>query len=164
MATILIVDDSPANRDFLATLLEYDGHRLLQAGDGIEALTLAQAEPPDLIIADILMPTMDGYELVRQLRSDPRVAHTPVIFWTAHYHERDARVLARRCGVLQVLTKPTEPEAVLNAVEPALGATSPMPTSSEPVEEFDREHVRLLTNKLSRRPMTSKSPTNVSAL
>ena len=96
MATILIVDDRPANREFMIALLGYAHHRLLQASDGAEALALARAERPDLVIADILMPTMDGYELVRQLRADLRMLQTRVIFWTAHYHEQEAKALARR--------------------------------------------------------------------
>ena len=71
MAVILIVDDGAANREYLAALLGYGGHRLLQAADGAEGLEFAKAERPDLVIADILMPTMDGYELVRQMRLDP---------------------------------------------------------------------------------------------
>src|SRR4051812_43791783 len=63
MATILIVDDRPSNREFLVTLLGYNGHHLLQASDGAEALGVVRTLHPDLIIADILMPTMDGYEL-----------------------------------------------------------------------------------------------------
>ena len=70
MATILIVDDKPVNRQFLATLLGYRGHCLLEAEDGAEALERARAELPDLIITDLLMPTMDGYELIRQLRAE----------------------------------------------------------------------------------------------
>src|ERR1700726_1669612 len=105
MATILIVDDRPANREYLTTLLGYGGHRLLQAADGAEALATARADHPDLVIADILMPTMDGYEFVRQLRADPAVAATPVIFFTAHYHEQEARALADACGVVHILTK-----------------------------------------------------------
>src|ERR687886_2128274 len=99
MATVLIVDDRPANREYLATLLGYGGHRLLQAADGAEALATARAEHPALVIADILMPTMDGYEFVRQLRADPAVARTPVVFYTAHYHEHEAAALAKSCGV-----------------------------------------------------------------
>jgi two-component system cell cycle sensor histidine kinase/response regulator CckA len=106
VATILIVDDRAANRDYLVTLLGYGGHRLLQAADGAEALATARARHPDLIIADILMPTMDGYELVRQLLADPLIAQTPVIFWTAHYHEREAWALARTCGVSSVRGRP----------------------------------------------------------
>lgn len=125
MATILIVDDSLTNRQYLALLLGETGHRLLEAADGGEALAAARAEPPDLIIADILMPTMDGYELVRQLREDPALAATPVVFCTAHYHEREARVLARACGVLHVLTKPMEPNTVLRTVDAVLGLAPP---------------------------------------
>ncbi len=68
MATILIIDDQPTNREYLVSLLGYGGHHLLQAADGAEGLAVAKAELPNLVIADILMPTMDGYEFVRQLR------------------------------------------------------------------------------------------------
>jgi two-component system cell cycle sensor histidine kinase/response regulator CckA len=80
MATILVVDDHPPNRAFLVTLLGYRGHRLREAADGAEALEQVRMERPDLVIADILMPTMDGYELVRQLRADPTMAPIPVFF------------------------------------------------------------------------------------
>jgi two-component system cell cycle sensor histidine kinase/response regulator CckA len=148
VATILIVDDRPTNREYLVTLLGYGGHRLLQAADGAEALATARAEQPDLVISDILMPTMDGYEFVRQLRGTPAIMHTPVIFFTAHYHEREAQALARACGVSHVLTKPCEPEVVVGTVETALGLTPP-PLSPAAPEQFDREHLRLLTDKLS---------------
>ncbi|MEI9971076.1 MAG: response regulator [Ignavibacteriota bacterium] len=148
MAIILIVDDQPANRDYLVTLLGYRGHRLLEASDGAEALSVARAEHPALIIADILMPTMDGYELVRQLRADPAIAQTPVIFYTAHYHEQEARSLAASCGVSTVITKPSEPEDVLRAVEGVLGVDSQQ-TRGGPPESFDREHLRVVTDKLS---------------
>jgi CheY-like chemotaxis protein len=85
MATILVVDDHPTNREFFTTLLSYQGHRLLEAADGAEALALARAGRPDLIISDILMPTMDGFELVRHLRTDLSLGSTRVIFSTAHF-------------------------------------------------------------------------------
>jgi CheY-like chemotaxis protein len=66
MATILVVDDRPDDRQLLVTLIGYYGHRMIEAIDGAEALQLARAEHPDLIISDILMPTMDGYEFVRR--------------------------------------------------------------------------------------------------
>jgi two-component system, cell cycle sensor histidine kinase and response regulator CckA len=68
MAKILVVDDAAPNRRFLVKLLGYGAHPLLEAGDGAEALRLCQAERPDLVISDVLMPTMDGFELVRLLR------------------------------------------------------------------------------------------------
>ena len=67
MATILIVDDLSGNRKFLATLLRDQGHRVLEASNGREGLAAVQAEPLDLVITDVLMPVMDGYEFVRQL-------------------------------------------------------------------------------------------------
>jgi len=126
MAAILIVDDHAANREFLVSLLGYHGHKLSEAGDGAEALALAQSPgKPDLIIADILMPTMAVYELVRQLRADPATAAIKVIFWTSSYRERESLMLARSCGVTHLLLKPCEPEQVLQVVDEVLGFTSP---------------------------------------
>ncbi|MEW5961593.1 MAG: PAS domain S-box protein, partial [Chloroflexota bacterium] len=148
MATILIVDDRPTNRDVLVTLLKHKGHRLLEAADGAEALERAQAERPDLIITDILMPTMDGYELVRRLRAEPALVQTPIIFYTAHYLEREAQALAQACGVKHILIKPSKAPVVLQTVEAALSRPAP-PAPPAPPEAFEREHIRLLTNKLS---------------
>ena len=148
MATILIVDDREANREYLLTLLGYGGHRLLVAADGAEALQIARVERPELVIADVLMPTMDGYELVLKIRTDPVIGQTPVIFCTAHYHEREARALSRDCGVSSVIIKPAEPQVILDAVAGALGAAA-SPIAAPKPDQFDREHLRLLTDKLS---------------
>lgn len=150
MAIILIVDDRPVNRQFLVTLLGYGGHRLLEAADGEEGLAVVRSGRPDLVISDILMPTMDGYEFVRQLRDDPAIAQTKVMFYTAHYREQEAQALAQACGVSYVLTKPCEPEVILRTVDEALGLLAPTVSSLQP-EEFDREHLRLLTDKLSQK-------------
>ena len=152
MATILVVDDLEANRAFLVMLLRHYGHRLLEAADGREALGIARSEHPDLVITDVLMPTMDGYELVRQLRLEPSTAAIPVIFSTAHYGEREARELALSSGVAHVLTKPSEPEDVLAAVNRVLSGKAAVAGGGDTTPltaEFDREHLRLLTNKLS---------------
>jgi CheY-like chemotaxis protein len=109
MSTILIVDDRPTNRELLMTLLGYGGHRLMEAGDGAEALALMRAERPDLVITDILMPTMDGFEFVQQLRADPALAATPVVFYTATYRAQEARILAQACGVEHVLCVEDDP-------------------------------------------------------
>src|SRR5690349_17096384 len=109
MAKILVVDDKPLNRLLLIEILKYS-HEILEAGDGAEALTLAHAEHPALVISDILMPTMDGYELVHRLRTDTSIPYCPVILYTAVYHEREARSLAQASGVNQILFKPCDPE------------------------------------------------------
>lgn len=124
-ATILIVDDHVLNREFLMTLLGYGGHRLIEAGNGIEALKVVQRERPDLVISDILMPNMDGYEFVTRLHSDPATARVPVIFYTATYREREAIQMAETCGVRWVLPKPSDPDVILRTVHEALGMTEP---------------------------------------
>jgi len=134
MSTILIVDDRPTNRAFLMTLLGFTGHRLLQANDGAHALETVRAERPDLIITDILMPTMDGYEFVQQLRADPALAATRVIFYSATYALRETTAMARSCGVATVLTKPSDPQAIFDAVNIELGL-SDTPPLSEPLRE-----------------------------
>jgi PAS domain S-box-containing protein len=151
MATILIVDDLAANRHFLVTLLRYKGHHIIEARDGAEALARARAERPALVITDVLMPVMDGYELLRQLRQDPATASIPIVFYTAHYAEAEARELARSSGVFHVLTKPSEPQDVLRTVDEVLAQPpeAPGPVAATPVEAFDRDHLRLVTDKLS---------------
>jgi diguanylate cyclase len=121
MARILIVDDRPLNRNLLVTLLGYGGHDLVEAGDGAEALEAVQAHLPDLIITDILMPTMDGVTFVRHLHSDPRFKAIPVIFHTATYRLSEAKAMAQSCGVHWVLPKPCDPEEILATVNEALG-------------------------------------------
>ena len=121
MATILIVDDREINRRFLVTLLGYGGYILLEAADGAEALKIARNWRPDLIITDILMPTMDGYEFVRQLHTDTNFVNIPIIFYTATYREREARSLAKAAGVQYVLAKSADPQVILDMVNTALG-------------------------------------------
>ena len=150
MATILVVDDLAANREVLVTLLREQGHGLIEAADGRAALVAVQANPPDLVITDVLMPVMDGYEFVRQLRLDPATSRIPVVFSTAHYGRREARALASTSGVAHILTKPVEPEEVLKVVAGILAGDA-VPTAAAdagPGPEFDREHLRL-TDRLS---------------
>ena len=149
MATILIVDDDATNRQLLLTLLGYDGHRLIESADGIDALNAARSHSPDLIITDVLMPGMDGYEVVRQLRRDPALRDTAIIFYTAHYNDREARELANACGVRHFLSKPAEPELILSTVNDVLKRAA-APAEPHLPEEFDRQHLRLVSEKLTR--------------
>jgi diguanylate cyclase (GGDEF)-like protein len=121
MATILVVDDRAINREFLATLLGYVGHEVIEAADGNEALATARARRPDLIVTDVLMPNMDGVELADHVHDDPAIAHTPIIFYTATYRVPEASVLAESCRVFAVLAKPAEPQTILDTIAAALG-------------------------------------------
>ena len=149
MARILVVDDHAANRELVVTLCKHLGHQHLEAADGAEALAVVRAERPQLVICDILMPTMDGYEFVRQLRAEPEVAKTEVIFWTANYREPEARNLANSLGVTRILFKPCEAELIVQTIAAALGhIAAPLLTAANE-QAFGREHLRLVTNKLA---------------
>ena len=148
MATVLVVDDNATHRDLVVTLLKYAGHAALEAGDGRDALRQVRQARPAMVICDLLMPNMDGYEFVRQLRAEPEVADTVVVFYSATFLEAEARALAAACGVKHVLTKPCEPDVILRTVELALQGATPI-TLQPDDGQFDRQHVRLLTDKLA---------------
>jgi PAS domain S-box-containing protein len=145
MSTILVVDDRPVDREFMATLLRYRGHGVLEAADGEEALARARAERPDLVVADLLMPRMDGFRLVRELRSDPELARIAIMIYSASYDSLQVRDLTKDYGAT-VLARPSEPQAILEAVEAVL--TAPPAAPALPPEEFDRRHLRILGDKL----------------
>ena len=148
MAKILVVDDLPANRALAVTLIGHCGHEALESADGAQALAMVRAHRPDLVISDILMPTMDGYEFVRQLRADPELTSTQVIFCSAHYVEEEARNLALACGVTQVLVKPCEPQEIIAAIEQALAQVPP--AGFRPLEHsFQTRHLQIMTDKLT---------------
>jgi len=121
---ILVAEDDPEARELLLLMLEGGEYSLLEAADGMEALDLLRTEQPDLLITDIVMPRMDGYELVRRLREDDRTAHTSVIFCSASYHEREVREMARSLGVQSTLAKPFDHETVRTIVDATLAARS----------------------------------------
>ena len=146
MAVILIVEDRAVDRKLLSAVLRSAGHEVLAASDGGDALRLLEDSRPDLVVSDILMPTIDGYELVRRMRERPGLASIPVVFYTATYHEREAQALARQCGVSSILTKPSTPQAILDAVSGALaGAVVPLVADRE---AFDRRHLEVVAEAL----------------
>jgi diguanylate cyclase (GGDEF)-like protein len=131
LTTILVVDDHALDRSFLASLLGYVGYKVLQASDGPEAIDTAARLHPDLIIANMSMPTMGGAEFADCVHDDASIAKTPIIFYAASYQLAEARILAKSCRVSAVLAKPAEPQDMLDAVGAALG-TNPIdaPTNS----------------------------------
>lgn len=145
--TILVVDDRSMNRDLVRTVLGYRGYRIVEAVDGAEGLALARAEPPNLILTDVLMPGLDGYELVRELRADERTTAIPVIFYTANYLRHEMGAIAKAFGVAEVLTKGEDPQQLLDAVESVLAANTPV-ERGEPDDSLVREHLRTVNAKL----------------
>jgi diguanylate cyclase (GGDEF)-like protein len=147
MATILIVDANATDRRLYTTLLGNFGHRLMEAGDGAQALELAQAELPDLIITDIIMPHMDGFTLVRRMRAEPLLMGIPIIFQTANYDVSEIHRLARASGIQHILRKPAEPQEILRAVNESLKQPT-IPTGLPNTGQLQREHLQLLADKL----------------
>ncbi|HEY9607582.1 MAG TPA: response regulator [Allocoleopsis sp.] len=114
--TILIVDDIPENLQLLAGMLSEQGYIVRLAPDGQLALQFVQSNPPDLILLDILMPDMDGYEVCKQLKTSPTTQDIPVIFISA-LHEVFDKVKAFSFGGVDYVTKPFEVREVLARVE-----------------------------------------------
>ena len=140
MASILIVDDDIHTRQLYLSLLTHFGHEVIEAVDGREGLEQARLRKPDLIISDILMPTMNGYEFVSALRSFPLVAKTPVIFHSASFLGKEAQALGASCGVSLFILKPCEPEQALTIIHQALGLkfeksaiSTPPPEAADPI-------------------------------
>jgi signal transduction histidine kinase len=145
---VLLLDDRPDDRRLMSTLLSYAGYTVLEADRGERALELARKRRPDLIVSDILMPGMNGYEFVRRLRELPDVGATPVVFCTANYLEQEVHVLAASCGVSKFISKPSPPDLVLSTVADALGQELALPLPPAPGPEFEREQLRVINDKL----------------
>jgi two-component system response regulator VanR len=114
-ASILVVDDQPVLLENIKLALEAEGYQVWTAEDGVDALDVLREEHVDLILADIAMPCMNGYQLYKQVRSDPRWVMIPFIFLTARALDSDIRY-GREMGVDDYLTKPIQPEDLLAAV------------------------------------------------
>ncbi len=120
MATILVVEDNAMNRDMLLRRLARHGFSLAQAADGRQALAEAAERPPDLILMDLSLPELDGWEATRRLKADPATRHIPVIALTAHAMAGDQQA-ALAAGCDDYDTKPIEFARLLAKIERWLG-------------------------------------------
>lgn len=117
---LLIVEDIPDILTLLKATLEFKGYRVVTARDGREALEAIQKERPDLIVTDILMPKLDGFGLVHQLRIDPGTRDIPVIFLSATYVAPEDKTFALTLGVTRFIEKPVNFEEFLPTVSELL--------------------------------------------
>jgi len=120
MSKILLVEDDEASRDMLSRRLSTRGFAVVSAVDGIQAGTLARTERPDLILMDISIPVIDGWEATQVLKHDPLTRQIPIIALTAHALASD-REKAMEVGCDGYLAKPCEPRAVVAEVQRFLG-------------------------------------------
>jgi DNA-binding NarL/FixJ family response regulator len=116
---LLLIDDDPNLILLVQDYLEFQGYQVLTADNGKDALAILEHEIPDLIICDIMMPEMDGYELVEQIRQDDRISWIPVLFLSAKGQTTD-RVKGLNTGADVYLVKPFEPEELVAQVESSL--------------------------------------------
>jgi two-component system, cell cycle response regulator DivK len=119
MVRILLVEDNPENRDMLSRRLLKRGFQLLYAEDGAEAVSCASAELPDLILMDLNLPVMDGWEATRRIKANPATASIPVIALTAHAMSGDNQT-ARAAGCDDYDTKPVELPRLLEKIQALL--------------------------------------------
>ena len=118
--TVMIVDDEASLRALVRANLEVDGLDVTEAVDGVEALELMRQSPPDLVLLDIMMPRMDGIEMLEEVAADPELKDIPVILLTAKGEQEDLEKGAE-LGARGHITKPFDPEQMVRTVKAALG-------------------------------------------
>ena len=144
---VLIVDDQEDAQYLLNTLLTGHGHDVATAANGEEALQQARANPPDLIISDILMPVMDGFRLCREIRKDQRLGDTRFVFYTATYTDRSDAELAMAIGADDFIRKPAEPAELLKRIQNVLDVRSARGSSGNEIAD-EAEVLRLYSERL----------------
>lgn len=129
---ILVVDDDLETLVLIGKMLQGHGYTILAANNGTQALTMARKEVPDLIVLDIMMPDMDGYQVTEEIRKDPEIGETPIIMFTAK-GQVDDKVAGYEAGADDYLTKPVHPIELVAHVRSLLARAKPKPlTTSSP--------------------------------
>jgi CheY-like chemotaxis protein len=143
---VLVVDDIPDILKLLDATLQFKGYRVVTARDGQEALEAIQQEHPALVIADILMPKMDGFSLLHRIRLDPETRNIPVIFLSATYVAQEDKDFARAIGVTRFIEKPVDWDKFLPIISEILIYGVPVtPTSLNEFGFYDGYRKRLET-------------------
>jgi two-component system, cell cycle response regulator DivK len=121
--TVLLVEDNEDNRVVYSTILQYFGYTVVEAADGEEGIRLAQEHHPDVILMDISIPVVDGWQATRLLKGDVATSSIPVIALTAHALPED-RLKSRAVGFDGYLAKPCEPRRVVEEVQRFIGISN----------------------------------------
>ena len=115
MAQIVVMEDDAGTRLLISSVLKKDGHEVLAAEDGLQGLALVRGQGPDLVISDVQMPGLNGFDVVTAIRKDPQVAATPVILLTS-LQERAHMRIGMNSGADDYITKPFQPRELREAV------------------------------------------------
>jgi signal transduction histidine kinase len=151
---ILIADDARRNLKLLRAGLESEGHHVVEASNGVEALAILDREPVDAVISDILMPSMDGFRLVREIRRSAKsYREIPVILYTATYDSPADRALADTVGADAYILKPAPPAALIAAIRDALRKINRLRNAAPEADEVNvlEQYNAALVQKLESR-------------
>ena len=156
MASVLIADDVPANLYLLESILKGNGFEVITAKNGAEALAAVIEKAPSLVITDIMMPVMDGFELCRRIKADTTICHIPVIFYTSTYTEEKDEQLSKSLGVDRFVVKPKKPDELVRIIREVLdqSAAGRPPAVKEPIDdemELLRQYNEVLFHKLEKK-------------
>jgi twitching motility two-component system response regulator PilH len=119
MSTVLVVEDSVAQQKMITDLLKGSGLNVTVASDGVDALEKIQGEHPDLVVLDIVMPRMNGYEVCRRLKADPKTQHVPIVMCSSKGEEFD-RYWGMKQGADAYIAKPFQPTELIGTVKQLL--------------------------------------------
>lgn len=120
---ILIVEDNPSVNRLVCYTLEREGYQVLSASNGVEGLRIAREEKPDLLVLDVMLPGLDGFEVCHRLRADPQTAWLPILMFSAKAHAADIST-GLRLGANDYLTKPADPSEIVKRVANLLAKRS----------------------------------------
>src|ERR1035437_2394364 len=146
---LLIVDDDPTSLKLLRTQLESEGHAVLEAHDGVDALALLERQRVDAVISDVLMPRLDGYRLCHEIRKHTQLYDLPIIIYTSTYTAPGDEKLALDVGADKYLKKPLSVETIIAALHEVIAVphAARHPKALQEVEVL-KEYSELLVNKL----------------
>ena len=147
---LLVADDDPIQAKLAAFRMSRLGFDVVCAEDGAEALVAARARVPELILADIMMPRMDGFRLCLEIRKDPQLRELPVVLMTSSYMDEADRSLARQAGATSFVLRTPNLREIIDAVRNALSSTSPAPKPTLEHAEVEREHTQRVIQQLER--------------
>ena len=129
MARILVVDDEPDIVHFVVRILEGRGHQMSVARDGLDAIERIKKELPDVVVLDLNLPKLDGYEVCRRIKEDPATSHVPVVMMTAAYVSVDDARTGQSAGADEYVIKPFLREVLIHNVERLIKPAAVAPTS-----------------------------------
>lgn len=146
---ILVVDDSKDDRQVLRYMTERYGHTAIEAWNGEDALEKVKRFSPDLVISDVLMPSMDGFQFLRALKQDARLSSIPFVFYSSSYKENQDIRLAMSLGADAYILKPVEPELLWGKIEALLNERVKSGPVISPLADDDAEYLKQYSNVMA---------------